>query len=260
MVARAAAISGGLGGNRPPSSAATLGVAFATVVTYAIGLAVGIHVLRQVRRYGREGLFAPALAGVLLNGVILVIVLAVSGRSFRTATRAASKPKAAAEDGLASVAHLIVLREIFDGRVRVKLACQPRKLASDRESIAPGVIQKALCQGYGAESVLLFYDLPEGGRVDLAALTTSLVGELREPLAERGVTEFHPYSGPEADFAPGQRRIEIGFEDGGVAMKVLGRSVSDGEDAAFVLTTFRDGSDPGASLAQLARTTLSLGP
>jgi len=51
-------------------------IGFTSLGIYAIGLGLGIFALMQVRRYGREGIFGPAIAGVLING-LLVLAFAV---------------------------------------------------------------------------------------------------------------------------------------------------------------------------------------
>src|ERR1700693_4730404 len=58
----------------PASQARSLVIAVVSLLLYLGGLGLAIYALSQVRSAGRKGVLAPALAGLVLNGLFLLLV------------------------------------------------------------------------------------------------------------------------------------------------------------------------------------------
>src|SRR5512132_4076848 len=62
--------SAGLSG----STARALVIGFVSLLLYLAGLGFAIYALSQVRSAGRQGILAPAIVGLVLNGLFLLLV------------------------------------------------------------------------------------------------------------------------------------------------------------------------------------------
>jgi hypothetical protein len=52
-------------------------IGFSSLAIYAIGLILGIFALSKIQRYGRDGILAPAIIGVVINGILVLLFAAV---------------------------------------------------------------------------------------------------------------------------------------------------------------------------------------
>jgi ABC-type glycerol-3-phosphate transport system permease component len=73
------------------SSAASLVIAVFSLFLYVAGLSFAVYALSQVRTAGRQGVLVPAIVGLLLNGLFLLIVGGVAVTSFLGARDRASQ-------------------------------------------------------------------------------------------------------------------------------------------------------------------------
>jgi len=58
----------------PPSRARALVIATVSLFFYLAGLGLAVYALSRVRAVGRKGVLAPALVGLVLNGLFLLLV------------------------------------------------------------------------------------------------------------------------------------------------------------------------------------------
>ncbi len=73
------------------TTAASLVIAVFSLMLYVAGLSFAIYALSQVRTAGRKGVLAPAIVGLLLNGLFLLLVGGVAVTSFLAARDRASQ-------------------------------------------------------------------------------------------------------------------------------------------------------------------------
>ena len=75
----------------PVSQARSLVIAVVSLLFYLGGLVLAIYALSQVRSAGRKGVLAPALVGLILNGLFLLLVGFVAVSNFQGARTKASQ-------------------------------------------------------------------------------------------------------------------------------------------------------------------------
>jgi ABC-type glycerol-3-phosphate transport system permease component len=75
----------------PASQARSLVIAVVSLLFYLGGLVLAIYALSQVRSAGRRGVLAPALAGLILNGLFLLLVGFVAVSNFQGVRTKASQ-------------------------------------------------------------------------------------------------------------------------------------------------------------------------
>ena len=83
----------------PASQARSLVIAVVSLFIYLGGLVLAIYALSQVGSAGRKGVLAPALAGLVLNGLFLLLVCFVAVSNFSGARAKASSPQSLLRHG-----------------------------------------------------------------------------------------------------------------------------------------------------------------
>jgi ABC-type glycerol-3-phosphate transport system permease component len=72
-------------GGAASSMSATMVIAAVSLILYVAGFAFAIYALSRIRANGREGVLAPAIVGLLLNGCFLLIIGSVILTNFTQA-------------------------------------------------------------------------------------------------------------------------------------------------------------------------------
>jgi ABC-type glycerol-3-phosphate transport system permease component len=83
----------------PTSQARSLVIAVVSLLFYLGGLVLAIYALSQVRSAGRKGVLAPAIAGLILNGLFLILVGLVAVSNFSGARAKAAPPQSLLRHG-----------------------------------------------------------------------------------------------------------------------------------------------------------------
>jgi hypothetical protein len=64
-------------GPQATTRSAKLVIGFASFAIYILGLAFGIAALVMIRRFGRNGILVPGIIGVVINGLLVLVFIAV---------------------------------------------------------------------------------------------------------------------------------------------------------------------------------------
>jgi len=83
----------------PPSQARSRVIAVVSLLLYLGGLVLAVYALSQVRRVGRKGVLAPALVGLVLNGLFLLLVGVVAVSSFQRGRAGAPQQQSLLKSG-----------------------------------------------------------------------------------------------------------------------------------------------------------------
>ena len=91
------------------STARGLVIGIVSLILYLAGLVLAVYALSQVRSAGRKGILAPAIVGLVLNGLFLLLVGGVAVSSYLDARARASQRESLDRPLSASSLHAAVV-------------------------------------------------------------------------------------------------------------------------------------------------------
>ncbi len=217
------------------SRAALFGIAAGGFLLYALGIVAALVALSRVSRVGRPGVLAPAIVGLSINALFVLIMAGVFVGNLVKGIGGAA--------GLTSAP-----QSAFGGRVSADLPCTPTDVPSEPEAR----VRRAHCAAGGMDFNLLLVDGSGPGAYNLERGAAGLVDKTHEAASDRGAGNWHDSRVNERHQEQPAVHVLESFDVKGSTYTIDAVLVSDGEDAWAIQIGRVAGDDAAERLVQSA--------